>query len=227
MRRLLIVDDDEDIRKVCRMHLQEAYEILDTGDPRRAVVMALQVIPDAILMDLSMPGLSGFELCRMLSSLSITQRIPIFVVSGQDARNKTFCQSLGASGYFEKPIDFVKLKSALALALSSKGSERRVEGPLPYKAILKLRGRSEGGKHFEVRATTRSVSPGGFLCGCPDSVPNESLVDVFLCSEGELHLGQARAFRAEETDSLDSCFTVQFIDARSEGKEKAHQESLS
>jgi CheY-like chemotaxis protein len=226
MRRLLIVDDDEGIRKVFRTRLQDSYEIIDTGDPEKAFLMALLNRPDVILMDLSMPGLSGFELCRMLSTLPITQQIPIFVVSGQDTRNKAFCQSLGASRYFEKPIDFARLKSALALALPANGSKQRTE-EVAYKAILKLKGRSEAGDYFEVRATTQSVSPGGFLCGCHASVPKGTVVDVFLCNGGELYLGRARASKAEEAGCGDSCVTVQFIDAKGEGQEKMQQEVLS
>jgi len=224
MRRLLIVDDDEAVRKMCRTRLQDSYEVVDTGDPERAFLMALQNKPDAILMDLSMPGLSGFELCRMLSTLRITQQIPIFVVSGQDARNKAFCQSLGASGYFEKPIDFLKLKSSLALALSPNGDAQRAEGAVPYKVILKLKGRSTGGEYFEVRAATQSVSPGGFLCSCPASPPKGSLVDVFLCSGGELYLGRAQTVPDEGTVSGHPSFTVKFIETENEGREKTHQE---
>jgi CheY-like chemotaxis protein len=226
MRRLLIVDDDEGIRKVCRTRLQDAYEIIDTGDPERAFLMALQNKPDAILMDLSMPGLSGFELCRTLSAVSITQQIPIFVVSGQDTRNKAFCESLGASGYFEKPIDFVKLKNTLGSALSLKGCESRKGTRVQYNAILKLKGKSKDGSYLEVRATTHDVSANGFLCVCRTPLVQGAVVDVFLCSGGEHYLGRAQAVKAEEAAFCDPFFVLQFIETKHTEEPKSFQEFL-
>jgi CheY-like chemotaxis protein len=92
MARILIADDDVSMRSVMKGHLSTAYEVFDTGVPETALAMALEHKPDAILLDLSMPGLSGFELCQVLSGLSITQQIPIFIVSGEDERNKAFCE---------------------------------------------------------------------------------------------------------------------------------------
>lgn len=86
MPRILIVDDDDAYRSVIKEHLSRQYEIIDTPFPEDALVMAVEQEPDAVLMDLSMPGLSGFELCQTLSSLSFTQRIPIFIITGQDEK---------------------------------------------------------------------------------------------------------------------------------------------
>jgi CheY-like chemotaxis protein len=224
MKRLLIVDDDEAIRKVCRTRLQDFYEIVDTGDPERALLIALQNKPDAILMDLSMPRLSGFELCRTLSAVSVTRRIPIFVVSGQDSRNKAFCQSLGAAAYFEKPIDFARLKNALSSALSPGNAGSSSD--LQFQVLLKLRGRSTDGSPFEVRAATHSASPAGFVCASPASPREGSEVDVILCSGGgEHYLGRARALRLAEQPA--GTFTIQFMDAQGEAAEKTLHHSVS
>src|SRR5580700_1668843 len=110
MPRILVMDDDQQMCNLIREKLQGTYEIFDTCDPTLAFMMTLQLKPDAILLDLSIPELSGFELCRILSSLTFAQQIPILVVSGRDARNETFCKSLGAAEYVKKPIDFERLK---------------------------------------------------------------------------------------------------------------------
>src|SRR3984957_16773910 len=104
MPRILIVDDDDAYRSVIKEHLSSFYQIIDTAFPEDALVMTVEQQPDVILLDLSMPGMSGFELCHAISSLSFTQQIPIFIMSGQGERNKAFCQNLGASRYFTKPI---------------------------------------------------------------------------------------------------------------------------
>ena len=211
MPRILIIDDDEAIRRLLRERLEDAYEIIDTSDAKSAFLMTLQHRPNAILLDLSMSGLSGFELCQALSSLSFTQKIPIFIVSGQDARNRAFCQNLGASGYFEKPIDFAKLKTALAVALLSKGPERRAEARSQLRVALILKGSDKDGKYFEVRATTENMSEGGFLCRCTASMEEGAAVEVFLCGGGEHHLGSARIVRAERTDALEPIYGFHFI----------------
>jgi len=64
MEKLLIVDDEEAMRRLLRINLADSYEIIDTGDPEHALALALQNKPSAILLDLRMPRCSGFELCR-------------------------------------------------------------------------------------------------------------------------------------------------------------------
>jgi CheY-like chemotaxis protein len=78
----LIVDDDEAIRRLVRLNLTNLYEIFDTGQPEEALALALEHKPDAILLDLRMPGYSGFELCKTFTSFSATQLIPV-VISGE------------------------------------------------------------------------------------------------------------------------------------------------
>ena len=225
MKRLLIVDDDEGMRALFRMRLQEAYEIVETGEPERAFLLIVQNKPDAILMDLNMPKLSGFELCRTLSSFGITQHIPVFVVSGQSARNKTFCKSLGASGYFEKPIDFVKLKGELEIALSSRssGTEWRAQ----FKIVLKLKGKADNGEDFEIRATAENANGGGFLCTSAAPPGEGSVVEVFLGAGEEHYLGRAHTVREKNANPTDHSFRIQFVETADGAEEKALQRSLS
>src|SRR5579863_3307945 len=108
------------MRGMIRMRLSDTYEIIDTGNPIQALALALEHKPRAVLLDLMMPNCSGFELCQTFHSLSYTARIPIFVVSGESAaKYRDYMSSLGAADYFEKPIDFAKLKSRLATELQT------------------------------------------------------------------------------------------------------------
>src|SRR5258705_663708 len=82
MDKLLIVDDEEAMRRLLRINLADRFEIIDTGNPEQALALAMQDKPNAILLDLRMPNYSGFELCRILKSMTSTQLIPLIIISG-------------------------------------------------------------------------------------------------------------------------------------------------
>lgn len=199
MPLILIVDDDEAMRGLIRERLEDAYKIIDTGNPEGALSLALQSKPDCILLDLMMPEFSGFELCQTLASLSFTRLIPIFVITGEPAaRYKDSCMNLGAKEYFEKPLNFGQLRSRLAAVLESKQHERRAEVRVRLRALLKLRGTDTSGRKFELLTTTDDVSASGFLCGCHALLERDAIVEVWLRSGGvELQVGRARMVRVE------------------------------
>jgi DNA-binding response OmpR family regulator len=87
---IVIIDDDDAMQGVLRDHLEDAYEIIATGDPERAITAVLQLIPDAVLFDWMTLKFSAFEICQTLNALSFTQRIPIFIVSGEPERSTGF-----------------------------------------------------------------------------------------------------------------------------------------
>ncbi|HET6142884.1 MAG TPA: response regulator [Candidatus Acidoferrales bacterium] len=212
MQRILIIDDDEAMRDLLRDRLEDTYQIIDTGDPEQAIALALQHKPDAVLLDLMMMTFSGFEVCQTLSTLSLTQRFPIFVISGEmAAKYKTFCQNLGASDYFEKPVDFGLLRSKLCATLKLSRVERRKEVRIRLNVALKLRGRDKNGRQLEVLATTENVSTGGFLCGCEAIFEINSILDVFLCCDGEHYAGSARTVRQDPGNDSHSRYAFQFV----------------
>lgn len=197
-RKILVVDDDPDVRNLHVMRLNDAYDVIQTDDPEEALGLALEHKPAAILLDLMMPRLSGFELCQTFHALSYTSLIPIFVISGEPSvKYKAHCESLGAKAYFEKPVDYKALKAKLGEELSVGQADRRAEVRLNMRVVLKLRGRNTEGKSFEVSTVTENVSPSGFLCPCLESLKQGDLVDVYVVSDGERFAGKAKAVRVE------------------------------
>jgi DNA-binding response OmpR family regulator len=181
MSRVLIIDDDEAIRRMLRFRLKDSHEIIDTASPREGLILALQQKPDAILVDLMMPAHTGFEVCQTLAGLSFTQLIPVFVISGAPkAIYKDFCDALGARGYFEKPIDFQALQSRLAAVLNEERENRRKEARVRLNVGLKLRGRDAKQEAFEVVTFTEDVSSRGFSCGLNALLAPNAVVEVFL-----------------------------------------------
>src|SRR5438046_4683581 len=106
MNTLLVVDDDEAMRRLIRLSLADSYKIVDTAVPEEALALALEHKPDAILLDLRMPKYSGYELCHTLTTLGSTQLIPVIIVRGEAGdTTKQLCRKLGETAYFEKPLD--------------------------------------------------------------------------------------------------------------------------
>lgn len=197
MQKLLIIDDDESVRKVLRFRLRNSYEIIDTGSPEEALALVLQEKPDAILLDLMMPKYSGFEVCQTVSSLSFTQHIPIIIVSGESSSNyREFCEALGAKGYVQKPVDFELLEKKLGKLIqgSPSGSgEPRVR----LRVMLKLRSVDDAGIGSEILTVTETVSANGFLCGYQPAAKEGAMVEVYLGGQGQQFAGKARASRIE------------------------------
>jgi DNA-binding response OmpR family regulator len=217
MHKILIVDDDESMRGLLRARLQGIYEVIDTGDPEQALGLALEHKPDAVLMDLMMPKFSGFELCQSLQGLSYTARIPVFVVTGRGGGEaREHAKNLGASGYFEKPVDFNELKRRLAEELQTQRTERRAHVRVRMRVGLKLRGTNAAGKPFEELTATENVSAGGFLCNCAASLANSAIVDVFLTSGTERLVGRARVVRKEVSQTTWQRYGFQLVEKTGE-----------
>jgi CheY-like chemotaxis protein len=213
MQKILVVDDEEAVRKLMRLNLSDTYEVIDTGDPEQALALAMQTKPAAILLDLRMPRFSGFELCRTFASMTFTQLIPIFVVSGEaGGTTKTLCKELGATAYFEKPIDFDSLRSTLARVLVAKREERRGEVRVGLRVPIKLRGSDANGKLFERETVTENVALSSFLCGCTAVLAKHSSVQVYLRSGDEQLVGKACVVRLQGDAASYPRYAVRFLE---------------
>ena len=196
--KLLIVDDDEALRRLMHLELSETYEVIDTGEPEHGLALALEHLPDAILLDLRMPKYSGYELCQTFTSFSRTQTIPVVIVSGEGgAQTKEHCRQLGAAGYFEKPLDFEALRVFLRGIVGTSRHLPRSEVRVRLRVPLKLRGKEAQDKDFEAAATTENVSLSGFLCTCNREIPVHSIVDVYMISSHDEHVGRAQIVHSE------------------------------
>jgi DNA-binding response OmpR family regulator len=212
MRRLLIVDDDEAMRRLLRLNLSDNYEIIDTADPEQALALAMEHKPDAILMDLNMPKHSGLELCRAFGSISKTQPIPIFVVSGETgAAARESCRDMGTAGYFEKPVDFDALRVSLG-KVKRQTQVPRNELRVQIRVELKLCGTDVNGKQFKEHSFTENVSVSAFLCGCFAMLEKDSIVEVYIVKGTDKCVGRARVVRSEERQGLSTLYGFRFTE---------------
>lgn len=198
MGKLLVVDDDQALRRLMHLELDEAYEVIDTGEPEHGLALALEHRPDAILLDLRMPKYSGYELCQTFTSFSRTQTIPVVIVSGEaGAQTKEHCKQLGAAAYFEKPLDFEALKACLKGIVKTSQYIPRSEVRVRLRVPLKLHGKDAQGNEFEEAAITENVSLSGFLCTCGRVLPLHSALDVYMVSGQDMPVGRAVIMHAD------------------------------
>jgi two-component system phosphate regulon response regulator PhoB len=111
MRTLLVADDEAGVRALVRMTLEgESLEILEAADGEQAVAMAREHHPDVVLLDVMMPGRSGFDVCRDLKADPSTAGITIILLTAR-AQNadREEGQAAGADDYFTKPFSPIAL----------------------------------------------------------------------------------------------------------------------
>jgi CheY-like chemotaxis protein len=193
MDKLLVVDDDDAIRRLIRLELSDLFEVIDSGEPQEGLALALEHKPHAILLDLRMPHYSGYELLQTFTSFSHTQKIPVIVVSGEaGGQTKDHCKQLGAFAYFEKPIDFDALRTCLTQLTKVRRFIPRSEVRVRLRVPLKLRGKDKLGNKIEQDTTTEDVSLSGFLCACTVELPVDSIVEVYLMDSATKYVGKAK-----------------------------------
>lgn len=204
MKTILMVDDDDALRRLVRIELGTDFRVIDSGEPEQGLALALEHKPDAILLDLRMPKYSGYELLQTFTSFSRTQMIPVIVVSGEGGgQTREHCKELGAVSYFEKPIDFDGLRKCLQNVAQSRPYVPRTEVRVRLRVALILQGTNSEGKQFEEGATTENVSLNGFLCSCMAAIPVGSAVGVFLGGTGKEkeYVGSAKIVHSETKSS--------------------------
>lgn len=120
--KVLIVDDNANNIRLLRDILEDENYIVYTLDSGLSVLQVAQENkPDIILLDIMMPGIDGFEVCRRLKEESTTQEIPIIMITAKtDSRDIKNALGLGAFDYIKKPVDEIEVIARVQSALRFK-----------------------------------------------------------------------------------------------------------
>jgi two-component system sensor histidine kinase/response regulator len=120
-KRILVVDDKPNNLSLVTSLLRPDYEVLLANNGERAIVVARENAPDLILLDIMMPGMSGFEVCAILKQNPATAEIPvIFLTARNDSDDFEKAYDIGAVDYTTKPINtkelIMRVKTHLLIA---------------------------------------------------------------------------------------------------------------
>lgn len=121
MTKVLIIDDEAPIRLLCRVNLEaEGMEVVEAPDGPTGLEVVESERPDAILLDVMMPGLDGWSVAERLLEKEDTREIPIvFLTARADLRDRARGMDLGGLDYITKPFNPVDLAALVEEVVSA------------------------------------------------------------------------------------------------------------
>jgi len=130
-QKILVVEDDEALILGLEENLKFAgYEVITAPDGTSGLKLALEARPDLVLLDVMMPGMSGYDVCRKLRDSGMQMPV-VMLTARQDEFDKLHGFEMGADDYVTKPFSLNELLARIK-AILLRGS-RRVEGPVKYE----------------------------------------------------------------------------------------------
>lgn len=122
MKRILVIEDEEKLRSVLKFVLdEEGYEVISAENGETGLEMARSAMPDLILLDVLLPDINGFDICRSLKSEAEFKSIPVLMMTALgDVENKLNGFSAGADDYVSKPFNLQELLSRVKSHLRMK-----------------------------------------------------------------------------------------------------------
>lgn len=171
-QRILIVDDDENIAELISLYLmKECYETVIVHDGETALLVFQEFKPHLILLDLMLPGMDGYQVCRDLRTSS---QVPIIMLSAKgEIFDKVLGLELGADDYMIKPFDSKELVARVKAVL------RRYQTAAPVPAVNDQQGDYVEYPDLIVNLTNYSVIYQGHSVEMP---PKELELLYFLAS---------------------------------------------
>lgn len=120
-KRILIIDDEDDIRTIARISLEKigGWEVLTASSGDDGLATAARENPDAILLDVMMPGMDGPQTFRELQANKATRDIPVIMLTAKvQAADRQHLSDLGVRAVLSKPFDPISLPADVDSALA-------------------------------------------------------------------------------------------------------------
>lgn len=122
MPKILVVEDNQASREMISRRLKrKGFSVVAAEDGEQGYALARSEAPDAILMDISLPGINGWQVIDLLKSEPGTRDIPLIVLTAHALVNdRARADEVGCDGYFSKPFDFQRLLESIGRLLTEK-----------------------------------------------------------------------------------------------------------
>ncbi len=130
---ILVVDDEPHVVRLVQANLQASgYQVLTATDGRVALQAVEDKLPDLVILDLMMPGLDGYEVCRRIREYS---DVPIIVLTARGAEiDKITCLDAGADDYLTKPFSIGELLARVRAVLRRSRSPEEIRNRPPFRS---------------------------------------------------------------------------------------------
>ena len=179
---ILVVDDTPANLSLMSSLLKDTYKVKVANSGERALEIAQSdTPPDLILLDIMMPGMDGYEVCRRLKAREATKDIPIiFITAMADVENESMGFALGAVDYISKPFNKAVVKARIRVHMQLKRQSRLLENLVFLDALTEIPNRRALDQTFaqEWARSLRSGSPLSYI-----------LIDIDLFKQFNDHYG--------------------------------------
>lgn len=137
---ILVVDDEDNLRKLVTHFLErDGYRVLEATDALDAIRLVEGETPDMIILDVSMPDITGFQLAAMLREHPATRRSPVLFLSARkDIEDKLLAFTLGAVDYIQKPFDGEELAARVNAHLRERREEKQEQESVRIETVSQL-----------------------------------------------------------------------------------------
>lgn len=168
VHQILVVDDDKETTGFLKTLLEQAgYSVTVAGDGGQAHSSFVMHRPDFVILDLILPGESGFEVCERMKQRE--KNVPILILSAIDMHDaRQLAIRVGADGYMTKPVEPEKLLASIISITERVWLETHEQKEKPRGRV---RFQCRCGKRFKVRESHRGKSMSCPQCGEPMTVP--------------------------------------------------------
>ena len=124
-KKILVVDDEESLRKLTRLLLaSRGYIVNEAYDGMMALASMESDKPDLVLLDIMMPGIDGFEVCRAIREVEATRHIPVIMLTAKkSSEDMTKAEQAGANQYITKPFRSAYLLETIKQSLCGAGED--------------------------------------------------------------------------------------------------------
>lgn len=155
-KRVLVIEDEAPIVEILKFNLsREGYEVIEAMDGKRGLELALNEKPDLILLDVMLPGMDGFEICRRVREKS---SVPIIMLTARDDEvDKVLGLELGADDYITKPFSVRELTARVRANLRRMSIDKTADDTVPGENMLVFGDITINTEKYEVKKKGKTI----------------------------------------------------------------------